>query len=290
MRYLVHLTSFLKEIKQGKNLADLIHSAVQNGHLENNGALSLASTILRDKLKWETKATIISESRLDFHNIVASTKKWNKVSLIVLIYFPFLQQANWFSVVNPKKQEQWDLIWSPLVRNQLIQVYAQTTNNNKKLALYALDSFHKLLKGEEIDVNKEEDLIDKNLAAKKSSNREDSRPTKTTNLKVTPLYNVQVTNDVFHNGNVEAWKNVIESYCNVHPDTQINVYYEGELIRNLNSLFQWGKVKNKSFIFFQVRGSSISQLHRLQKSLFEAASPRFKFFLKKNINISLNIF
>ena len=29
---------------------------------------------------------------------------------------------------------------------------------------------------------------------------------------MTPLYGVVVTNELFHNGNVEAWKKIIESY------------------------------------------------------------------------------
>lgn len=106
---------------------------------------------------------------------------------------------------------------------------------------------------------------------------------------LSPRYSVQVTNELFHNGNVEAWKNIIEAY-EAKTGLQVIVYHEGELIQDLNSLFKWGKVKHGGIISFQVSGEPMKFVSRLQKYLFEGASSRFEAFLKKDINKILNIF
>ncbi|MCE9597885.1 MAG: hypothetical protein K8S54_07945 [Spirochaetia bacterium] len=107
---------------------------------------------------------------------------------------------------------------------------------------------------------------------------------------LTPKYSVQVTNELFHNGNVEAWKNIIESYETAHPGCKVIVYHEGELIQDLNSLFKWGKVKHGGLIMFQVAGNAIKNVSRLQKYLHEGASKRYESFTKHDLNRTLNLF
>lgn len=107
---------------------------------------------------------------------------------------------------------------------------------------------------------------------------------------LTPKYSVQVTNELFHNGNVEAWKNIIESYETAHPGCKVIVYHEGELIQDLNSLFKWGKVKHGGLIMFQVAGNTIKNVSRLQKYLHEGASKRYESFTKHDLNRTLNLF
>jgi hypothetical protein len=107
---------------------------------------------------------------------------------------------------------------------------------------------------------------------------------------LTPKYSVQVTNELFHNGNVEAWKNIIESYETAHPGCKVIVYHEGELIQDLNSLFKWGKVKHGGLLMFQVAGSAIKNVSRLQKYLHEGASKRYEAFMKHDLNRTLSLF
>ena len=56
------------------------------------------------------------------------------------------------------------------------------------------------------------------------------------NKKLTPKYSVQVSNELFHNGNVEAWKNIMESYTLTHPDLEVLLFHNDEVIK------KWGKV------------------------------------------------
>lgn len=104
---------------------------------------------------------------------------------------------------------------------------------------------------------------------------------------------VTVTNELFHNGNVEAWKRIIESYTTKYPKAKVTVYYDGEVIHDLNTLFKWGKVKHGTAIFFSVSvptSEQILDISRLRKYLLEGASPRFEQFLHGPVGKILELF
>lgn len=108
--------------------------------------------------------------------------------------------------------------------------------------------------------------------------------------RMTPMYSVNVTNELFHNGNVEAWKRIIDSYKVKHPTLDVLVYYDNERIVNLNALFKWGKVKHGSAIQFAVAGDNISDVAKLQRYLSQGASPMFEAFLRGPVNGVLSLF
>ncbi len=108
--------------------------------------------------------------------------------------------------------------------------------------------------------------------------------------RMTPQYAVPVTNELFHNGNVEAWKRIIASYNSKHPDLQVHVYYDGERITNLNALFKWGKVKHGSTIQFAVAGENISDVAKLQRYLMQGASRMYEAFLRGPVNSIMQLF
>lgn len=108
--------------------------------------------------------------------------------------------------------------------------------------------------------------------------------------RMTPRYSVPVTNELFHNGNVEAWKRIIDSYTAKYPDLMVLVYYDNERITNLNALFKWGKVKHGSSIQFAVAGDDIKDVAKLQRYLAQGASPQFEAFLKGPVNAVLQLF
>ena len=60
--------------------------------------------------------------------------------------------------------------------------------------------------------------------------------------RMTPMYSIPVTNELFHNGNVEAWKKIIQSYNMKYPGLEVFIFYEGERIHDINTLFKWGKL------------------------------------------------
>ncbi len=108
--------------------------------------------------------------------------------------------------------------------------------------------------------------------------------------RITPMYSVDVTNELFHNGNVEAWKRIVGSYHAKHPDCQVMVYYDGERITDLNSLFKWGKVKRGTSIQFKVCGENIADVAKLVRYLAQGASHMFEAFLKGPVNSILPLF
>ena len=107
---------------------------------------------------------------------------------------------------------------------------------------------------------------------------------------ITPKYAVEVSNELFHNGNVEAWKKIMESYMTTYPDLKVYIFHGGELVNDINSLFKWGKVKHGDSIFFQVAGDNIRGVSKLQKYFYEGASPRFEQFLKIGVGQVLRLF
>jgi hypothetical protein len=108
--------------------------------------------------------------------------------------------------------------------------------------------------------------------------------------RMTPMYSVLVTNELFHNGNVEAWKRIIASYNSKHPDLQVLVYYDGERITDINALFKWGKVKHGSTIQFAIAGENISDVAKLQRYLSQGASHLFEAFLRGPVNSVMALF
>jgi hypothetical protein len=109
-------------------------------------------------------------------------------------------------------------------------------------------------------------------------------------VKMTPRYAVVVQNELFHNGNVEAWKRIIASYAASYPNLQVYIYYDGERILDINSLFKWGKVKHGSAIEFAVAGNEIKDVAKLQRYLAQGASHLFEAFLRGPVNNVLKLF
>jgi len=108
--------------------------------------------------------------------------------------------------------------------------------------------------------------------------------------KMTPMYSIPVTNELFHNGNVEAWKKIIQSYTTKYPGLDVYVFYEGERIHDINTLFKWGKVKHGSSIMIAVAGDDIKDVAKLQRYLKQGASHMFEAFLKAQVGAILNLF
>ena len=108
--------------------------------------------------------------------------------------------------------------------------------------------------------------------------------------KMSPMLSVVVTNELFHNGNVEAWKRIMNSYTTKYPDLQIWIYYEGEKITDINALFKWGKVKHGSCIQFVVVGEDIKDVPKLKRYFTQGASPMFEAFLQGAPGTVLNLF
>ncbi|HNY18069.1 MAG TPA: hypothetical protein PK542_03375 [Treponemataceae bacterium] len=108
--------------------------------------------------------------------------------------------------------------------------------------------------------------------------------------KLSAMVSVVVTNELFHNGNVEAWKRIIRSYNAKYPNLQVLVYYDGERIVDINTLFKWGKVKHGSCIQFAVAGENIQDLAKLSRYFRQGASSSFEAFLHGSPDTVMNLF
>ena len=104
------------------------------------------------------------------------------------------------------------------------------------------------------------------------------------------MYSIPVSNELFHNGNVEAWKRIIQSYNHKYPGTEVFVFYEGERIHDINTLFKWGKVKRGTPVMFSVQGEKIGDVAKLQRYLKQGASHLFEAFLKGSPGQILKLF
>ena len=109
-------------------------------------------------------------------------------------------------------------------------------------------------------------------------------------VRMTPMYSVVVANELFHNGNVEAWKRIVASYTAKYPSLQVYIYYEGERILDINALFKWGKVKHGSAIQFAISGNDIRDVAKLQRYLVQGASHQFEAFLRGPVHNMLKLF
>ena len=300
LRHLVNVSSLIEATDGGQNIADQLVSLENQGMLIRQQIPPILSVILAEKFEYAFKSWNLHESISDFSKIQSTISKWTGVDYVVVYYHPNLGVIP----VNPKNLEHWSSVHE-LKKDELIVLYAKTLNKNKESAQKAIDAFFHLVDGQTpaedssfLESRPQAVSRPAPVAAPQApaSPQAASAPAaapaaaagKAKNL--TPKYSVQVSNELFHNGNVEAWKNVIESYQAKHPDCNVIVYHEGELIQDLNSLFKWGKVKHGGLIFFQIAGANIKNVSRLQKYLFEGASKRYEAFIKKDINKILNLF
>ncbi|TAH55342.1 MAG: hypothetical protein EWM51_02955 [Treponema sp.] len=131
---------------------------------------------------------------------------------------------------------------------------------------------------------------DQSVPQKSSVTVAEANPPVPGQSKMTPLISVVVSNELFHNGNVEAWKRIIRSYNAKYPNLQVFIYYDGERIVDINTLFKWGKVKHGSCIQFRVSGDDIQDLAKLSRYFRQGASPQFEAFLHGSPDTVMNLF
>ena len=273
-----------------KNLADLLSEQGDENLTGDNGAF-LLRMLLVDKLKYITISRNLKTVATDLSALAKEFQAWQGVDLIAAYHHPDLGLL----IANPKVAEEL-IKFEVLIKHELLVIYAGKGSSPvdascHKAAELALCLFEgkkikapaELLKGNftHIKLKKEEPL--RKLAARTSSPTPKATTTPTISgspVRMTPMYSVVVSNELFHNGNVEAWKRIIASYTAQYPTLQVFIYYEGERILDINTLFKWGKVKHGSAIQFAVSGNDIKDVAKLQHYFTQAASNRFEAFLR----------
>ncbi|MCL2093861.1 MAG: hypothetical protein FWH12_06670 [Treponema sp.] len=319
VRYMNKTIDISGTLKSNINLGDLLYERADENLSGERSAL-LLQMILVDKLGYASASANLESIAADVPSLAQEFSSWKGVDLIAAYHHPDLGLL----VANPKIAEELQN-FGMLRRHELIVIYAgkgesPTDESCKKAAHLALELFEgkkpkapaDLLKGN-FTAKKLAKPVVKEAAPKaakatsakapppaaKGSAARAAPPVITTvapavttggPVRMTPMYSVVVSNELFHNGNVEAWKRIIDSYNAKHPELQVFIYYEGERILDINTLFKWGKVKHGSAIMFAVSGNDIKDVAKLQRYLVQGASSQFEAFLQGSVGSSLRLF
>jgi len=286
LRHFKKVLAFSSEIDEGENLADLLNEALDESEIQENQIRPIMNSLMIQKFNYTFKSHNLLESVTLTEVLVKDLHQWTAIDFILLYYNP----SSEISVINPKNitNEQ------RLVKDELVVCYTGAAGDDVPEATLkaATEDFYKLLYGENVAVR--DDYKDTNHQAAPEPVRKveapKTAPQPSGKRRVTTKYGVIVTNEVFHNGNVEAWKKIIDSYTTAYPGTEILVWYEDEKINDINALFKWGKVKHGCPIMFSVAGDEIKDVSKLKKYLFEGASSRFEAFLRGAVGSVLDLF
>jgi hypothetical protein len=290
LKHMVFTTNIVERFEKGENLANIINEMLDQSLITKEQIPPILRLILVERAKLPSESINLNQDFSQFSVLAKTFQKWNALDVVVAYYHP----TYGLILINPANEEHWERVHE-LKKDELLTVYVRNKKGREEISKKAIQSFFQLLENK-IPEEDPDYILPEQKQPEKKEIKEEIKPqqqeTKQVSKKmnITPKYSVQVTNELFHNGNVEAWKNIIEAYEAKYPDCKVIVYHEGELIQDLNSLFKWGKVKHGGVIMFQVMGENIKGVSRLQKYLHEGASPRFETFLKKDINKVLNLF
>jgi hypothetical protein len=273
LRHFKSVSSYVSEIAGGANLADLINGSLEENEIQRFQVKSILNALVVEKFNYSFKSHNLERTIENVDSIVDSVSGWNNLNMVLTYSHPQVG----LSIINPQKRAAWESIL-PLIKDELIVIY--TGGVSDEIDSRTLDSsikdFISILYGKK--VKPKEKYLGEREEEKEDIPQEAQIPT--SKKRVTPRYAVQVTNELFHNGNVEAWKKIIESFKSKFPDLDVLIWYENERINDIHALFKWGKVKHGGSIFFSVAGENIKGVSKLQRYLFEGASPRFENFLR----------
>ncbi len=284
LNHFFKVTEVVDDIENRTNLGDIINRQIDEGEILHAQILPIVGAVIRDKFQYSYDSFNIPLNVSDFTKLADETGKWTAMDLVMVYYTPNGDVV----VINPKNLVSWAGV-RELTRDQLLVIYSKYKKGDDiKIEKEAITAIEEMLAGKDVFINKE--FIDQAVVQKVAQKAVVQAAQVASSKKMTPKYAVQVSNELFHNGNVEAWKKIVESYMTKYPAFQVNIYFEGELINNINSLFKWGKVKHGDSIFFQVSGEDIKGVSKLQKYLYEGASPRYEQFLKIGVGKVLNLF
>ncbi len=301
LRHFKATTAFSGDVADGFNLADVINEALEEGTIERFQARAVVNALLIDKLDYAYRSINLERTIDDPKSIIETIDGWGKLHIVLCYYHP---QAGIY-LINPANESHW--LEMSLIKDEFLTVLVGPASGDmdRKTLEKAADDVIKVLYGRKVKDDAAYRAPRKALKIsvptyeEKADPEESSVPTKVDGpvapptggkKRITPKYSVVVTNELFHNGNVEAWKKIIASYKNKYDGLDVLIWYETERINDINSLFKWGKVKHGTPILFSVAGEEIRDVRKLQRYLYEGASPRFEAFLKGSIDRVLDLF
>jgi hypothetical protein len=292
VRHIRKVLAIADTLGENDNLGDLLFEAGDEDLRGPRTALLLRMFLI-DKWGYRAISANLESAVPDPASLAEEFARWKAVDLLAAYHHPDLGLL----AANPKVREELAL-FGPLKKRELLVIYAGTgAREPGTLCQGAAELALRLFQGARARVPPE--LYRGEFAPKKIK---PPKPPLTRGVKapkaaaapeqfrMTPQYSVVVQNECFHNGNVEAWKRIIDSYNAKYPDVRVRIYYEGERILDINALFKWGKVRHGSAIQFAVEGRDIRDVAKLQRYLAQGASRRFEAFLRGPVSRILPLF
>ncbi|MBF9016236.1 MULTISPECIES: hypothetical protein [unclassified Oceanispirochaeta] len=293
--------SFSSDVEGGYNLADVLSEAIEEGSISPQQLRPVLNILLVDKFSYQIKTENLRDAVDSVDDLIAAVSQWTMLDVVLAFY----NSSGDISVINPSNKDHWAPV-IPLKRDELMVCFIKSRKENdlKTEQAACIDLFN-LLYGKKIKVKKsfinpdfvaEERVEVRTPESKREQDvqaapEEAAAPSRVVNTgKSSAKISVLVTNELFHNGNVEAWKKIMASYKGKHPGLDVNIWYDGEKINDINTLFKWGKVKHGTPIIFNVVGDDIKDVSKLKKYFFEGASARYEVFLRGAVNSVLDLF
>lgn len=319
--HIQNVLAVLDNCNANNNIADEIGILLENKELTTEEIPAFLSVLLLDMWGYKVMSKNLQRKVAMPAAVIAEIAKWTGVDIVVGYHHPDLG----FLIINPKNPNSVAL-FDMLKKNELINIYVgkqDTGAIDAAVAESVFEVFFQLLDGDKPKVpanlckgpfvftapkpkkqpveRKKPHSTRATEASKPKTARGASVPQQTAQdaeaaqaprgkIRISQQISVVVTNELFHNGNVEAWKRIIRSYNARYPHNKVIVFYDGEQIVDINTLFKWGKVKHGSSIQFAVAGEEIKDLSKLSKYFAEGASPRFESFLRGSPSTVLNLF
>lgn len=309
------VTGIVQQMGAGTNLADIVDELEKGKEVEKSQIGPILNAIVVDRDGYVSTSFNMPLDLQDFERMHSELEKWNRLQIIIGYHHPQLG----ITLINPRQRSHWESV-REMNREELVVVYVKAVDEkDRMLEQAALLQIRNLFYGLPVSgtgafggavarpaapapkpapVAVAPQAVARPTAepqaAPEAAAPEAAAPAPAPGpggkRKVTPKYSVQVTNELFHNGNVEAWKNIVESYKGKYPALEVHIFHDGQKVNNINALFKWGKVKHGDAIVFCVSGEEIKGVAKLQRYLFEGASIRYSNYLKKDVNKVLNLF
>ncbi|MDR3131320.1 MAG: hypothetical protein LBU18_07205 [Treponema sp.] len=280
VRFIKKTNAFIDGLEKNANPGDLLFE-MEDGELLRDEAALLLRMILIDKLKYAAFSFNPPSPAPEPASLAEEFKKWKAVDMLAAYHHP----VRGLLTANPKVPEELAAFGVPGKR-ELMTVYAGKSSlaRGDEICIKAAETAAALFSAEKPRIPQE-------LYAGPFEPRPFGRPQKIAGPpRMTPLYSVAVQNELFHNGNVEAWKRIIASYTAKYPELRVHIYYEGERILDINSLFKWGKVKHGNSIQFAIAGRDIRDAAKLRRYLIQGAGRQFEPFLHGPPGAALKLF
>ncbi len=327
LRHFQYVSDVMGDFESNVNLADAINEAIGEKTIQQAQIRPIINALLVDRYRYHYSSFNMKENVEDFTSIIDEVQKWTAVDLVVAYYSPELG-LTLLNPKNPEHWQAVRVLKKFELVTIYCGAYDGTAKN--KAYSDAVDKLIELFEGKKIKTPaaftggkfkyvekkaprqpgktapKQRGRPRKAAPSKRASSQSASylpqapapaavsgpppEPAPAAASRMTPLYGITVTNELFHNGNVEAWKKIIESYELYRPGLKVFVFYDGERINDLNTLFKWGKVKRGTAIMIAVAGENIRDVAKLQKYLRQGASHLFEAFLKGAPNKILQLF